>query len=78
MDIATLLWAEGPQKGLKGPQPSAGARRKGTECPKLLVKIYFRFIKKKIIPNIWFINMGTFNKDVSAYIWYMVSEKMTK
>ena len=29
-DIATLLVAEGPQQGPKGPQPSAGARRMGT------------------------------------------------
>ena len=29
LDIATLLGAKGPQQGLKGPQPSTGARRKG-------------------------------------------------
>ena len=29
--------AKGPQIGPKGPLPSAGARRRGAECPKLLV-----------------------------------------
>ena len=37
LDIETLLGAEGPQQGPKGPQPSAGARRKGAQCPELLV-----------------------------------------
>ena len=31
---------EGPQKGPKGTQPSAGARRMGTYCPDLLVLKY--------------------------------------
>ena len=29
LDIVTLLGAEGPQQGPKGPQPSTGARKKG-------------------------------------------------
>ena len=42
-DIATLLGAEGPQQGPKGPKPSTGARRMGAQCPDLLILIYFAY-----------------------------------
>ena len=43
LEIATLLGAKGPQKGLgarRAPQPSAGARRMGAQRPDLLVSLY--------------------------------------
>ena len=46
LDIEILLGAEGPQQGLKGPQPSPGARRKGAQCPELLVDDNTERIKK--------------------------------
>ena len=53
LDTATILCAEGPQQGrrapggLKGPQLSAGAGRKGALCPELLVLLYLDIYYKK-------------------------------
>ena len=41
--------AEGTQKGRKGPQPSAGARRKGAERPELLVFYILTFLLEYVL-----------------------------
>ena len=45
-------WPKGPLGARRAPQPSAGARRKGAECPELLV-IFISCIQLFLLLMVW-------------------------
>ena len=71
---ATKEGAKGPQNGpnghgcQKGPKPSAGAKRRGTECPEILVKLNSAHKKNSIcLEGHFFVAKVFISKAVSAF-----------